>query len=150
MIVEYWLMKEILDASILVIDDSEFSRALLKTALGKIGFRNVRYIGSSIEGWELIANNHVEGNPYDLVITDLNMPDLDGIDLIQKVKEDPISENQKIIVVSGDADLGIKMVCKALGVLAYFTKPIKTESLKEILFAIFEGKEEIPEVEDLI
>ena len=143
-------MKEILDSRILVIDDSEFSRALLKTALGKIGFHNVHYTESSIEGWELIANSHVEGNPFDLVITDLNMPELDGVHLIQKIKEDPVSRNQKVIVVSADADMGIKMVCKALGVLAYFTKPIKPRSLEEGLFAIFEGKEEIPEVEDLI
>ena len=61
-----------------------------------------------------------------------------------------MSENQKIVVMSADADMGIKMVCKAMGVLAYFTKPIKPENLKEILFAIFEGKEEIPDVEDLI
>ncbi len=143
-------MSDILNSSIILVDDSSFARAMMSSILTEIGFKNITCPETPIEAWELIAQSHLDGNPYDLLITDLNMPGFDGIDLINRIKEDPMSENQKIVVMSADADMGIKMVCKAMGVLAYFTKPIKSESLKEILFAIFEGKEEIPDVEDLI
>ena len=59
-----------------------------------------------------------------------------------------MSANQKIVVISADADAGVKSICKSLGVLAYFTKPPKPENFKEVILAILEGKETLPPVED--
>ena len=73
------------------------------------------------------------------------MPDLDGIDLISKIKEDPMSEKLKVIVITADADRSVKSICEALGVLAFFTKPFREDSFSEIVLAALEDKP-IPEV----
>ena len=135
----------VLEKRILIAEDSDFSRAVVTSRLKKIGFEDITAPESSAEVWEEIANSTLNDTPYDLLITDLNMPDMDGIDLISRIKEDPMSESLKIIVISADADKSIISICKSLGVLAYFTKPFREDSFKEIIFAIFEDKP-IPEV----
>lgn len=143
-------MSEALKSKIMLVEDSEFSRATLKTMLKRFGFENITSPETSIEAWETIAQAQLDDEPFDLVITDLNMPGFDGVDLISRIKEDPMSADQKIIVISADADKGIKSICKSLGVLAYFTKPPKPENLNEVLVAILEGNENIPEVIDAL
>ena len=143
-------MKDPLKSKIMLVEDSDFSRAMLMTLLKKMGLENIECPETSIEAWEIIAQAQLDDEPFDLIITDLNMPGFDGVDLISRIKEDPLSANQKIVVISADADPGVKSICKALGVLAYFTKPPKPENFQEVLLAILEGKENIPEVDDLI
>ena len=87
-----------LSQRIIVIEDSEFSRLLITSKLKKFGYTNIDQPPGAIEAWEMIADAFVSGTPYDLVITDLNMPGLDGIELIEKIKEDELSKNQKVIV----------------------------------------------------
>jgi two-component system chemotaxis response regulator CheY len=138
-------MSETLEKKIIIAEDSDFSRAVLLSRLRKIGFENLTAPESSVEVWEEIAQATLSDNPFDLLITDLNMPDLDGIDLISKIKDDPMSESLKIIVVSADADNSVISICKSLGVLAFFTKPFREDSFSEIVKAALEEKE-TPEV----
>ena len=56
---------------------------------------------------------------------------------------------KKIIVITADADPGIRLIWKKLGVLAYFTKPFMQSSFEDVVLAIL-NDDQIPEVEDLI
>jgi CheY-like chemotaxis protein len=132
-------MKDYFNKKIIVVEDSEFSRLILKSHLKKIGYLNVDLPGGSVEAWELIATAHLEGNPYDLVITDLNMPELDGIDLIEKIKEDPISCDQDIMVITADADPVIKSAVLKMGALKYLIKPVSRDQLNTCLEEIFDS-----------
>lgn len=143
-------MQDPLESKIMLVEDSDFSRAMIVTMLKKMGLQNITCPETSIEAWEMIAQAQLDDEPFDLIITDLNMPGFDGVDLIARIKEDPMSSKQKIIVVSADADAGVKSICKALGVIAYFTKPPNYESFEEVILAILSNSESIPEVRDLI
>lgn len=114
---------------IILIEDSTFTRAAICTKLNALGFENVDLPEDSAEGWAMITQSLVDGDPYDLVITDLNMPGLDGIDLIEKMKNDPESRDMKILVISADADQLIIDEVKELGVQDYLTKPVSTDDL---------------------
>jgi CheY-like chemotaxis protein len=122
---------------IIVVEDSEFSRLIIKSHLKKIGYTNVELPSGSVDAWELIATAHLEGNPFDLVITDLNMPELDGIDLIEKIKGDPISCEQNIIVITADADPVIESAVLNMGASYYLVKPVVRENLAKILEKVF-------------
>lgn len=122
-------MKEISDAKILLVEDSSFSRALILSALRELGFEHITYPDNAAEAWEQIVQSLLEENPFDLLITDLNMPEIDGMDLIARIKEDEFSRHQKIIVISADADPKIKERCLTLGAQAYLTKPFEPASL---------------------
>ena len=141
-------MAEVLNKKIMIVEDSEFSRALIMVKLKNYGFSNIDLPDSSVEAWEMIADAQLSDFPYDLIITDLNMPDLDGMDLISKIKEDPMSNSLKVIVISADADTTIIDVCKSMGALAYLTKPFVPEELTAVVEAALLDKE-IPEIKGM-
>ena len=132
----------------MIIDDNEFSRVLISVKLKKHGFHNLTIPDTSIDAWNDIANGHLSDKPFDLVITDLNMPGLDGMDLISKIKDDPLSEDLDIIVISADADQTIIKITKTLGACAYLVKPFITAELLAVVEAVLKG-EEIPAVKGM-
>ncbi|MBT4790994.1 MAG: response regulator [Halobacteriovoraceae bacterium] len=141
-------MSEVLNHKIIIVEDNEFSRILVVSKLKKHGFTNLSYPESSVEAWEQIAEAQLSDEPFDLVITDLNMPDLDGMDLISKIKEDPFSESIKVMVISADADQYIIDITKSLGAVAYMTKPVVEEELVAVVEAVLLGKK-IPKVKGM-
>lgn len=122
---------------VMVVEDSQIGRAIILKELEKLKIKNIIAPESSVEAWDEIAQTTVEGNLFDLIITDLNMPDLDGMDLILNLKSDKLSEKIEIIVVSAEADPKIMKRLKDFGVKAYFTKPVKIEDLKKAIEGIF-------------
>lgn len=125
------------DKKVMVVEDSKMGRVLILKELEKLDLKNITAPESSVEAWEEIAQTTVEGNSFDLIITDLNMPDLDGIDLILNLKSDKLSKKIEIIVISAEADPKIMQKLKDFGVKAYFTKPVRDEDLKKAIEGIF-------------
>lgn len=125
---------------IIVVEDSMFSRAIIVSRLKRLGFSNITSPESSIESWELIANSQLSDEPFDLVITDLNMPELDGMDLIDKIKSDSFSEMIPIIVISADADQLIKNIVLKMGASSYLTKPLDMGEFINALQDVFNEK----------
>ena len=109
--------------SILLVDDSRTVRQFLRLVLS-------RYLSCEISEVEngCQAINRLCENAYDLVITDINMPEMNGLSLIQKVRDD-LNLSVPIIIVTtlggeSDRDQGLK-----LGADAYVTKPIRPPDL---------------------
>jgi two-component system chemotaxis response regulator CheY len=130
-------MNEYENKKIIVVEDSAFARLMVCGKLKKLGYKNIAMPETSVEAWELIAQAQLSDFPYDLVITDLNMPDLDGMELIEKIKSDPLSESLKVLVISADADQIIINVTLGLGALGYLTKPVEKSDLEEMLLKAF-------------
>jgi putative two-component system response regulator len=126
-------MNEYENKKIIVVEDSAFARLMVCGKLKKLGYKNITMPDTSVEAWEQIADAQLSDYPFDLVITDLNMPDLDGMDLIEKIKSDPLSESLKIIVISADADEIIIKVTLSMGALGYLTKPVEEKDLKDMV-----------------
>lgn len=132
-------MQEFLDKKILIVDDVPMSIAFLMKELNKIGFTNVHQFTDSIEAWEAFAEAQLSDNPFDLVMTDLNMPGLDGMEFVAQIKNDEMSKDTKIIIVSADHDPLVIDEAMEIGVEEYITKPIIFEELKEKLEFVFKG-----------
>lgn len=141
-------MSELQNSKIMIIDDNEFSRVLISVKLKKHGYYNLSIPETSIDAWDEIAHVQITDEPFDLIITDLNMPGLDGMDLISKIKEDPFSRDLKIIVVSADADQTIIDITKTLGASAYIVKPFVTKEMLAVVEAVLKD-EEIPEIKGM-
>ncbi len=138
-------MGEVLNKKIIIAEDADYARLLELSKLKKHGFTSIATPASGAEAWQLIAESSLDDEPYDLLITDLNMPDIDGMDLISKIKDDPLSPDIKIIVVSADADKFIQEICRDLGVDAYIVKPFNEENFIDIVTAVLK-EEPIPEL----
>lgn len=132
-------MEEFLEKKILIVDDSSMSLALLKTALKKLGFNNIHSFLDSVEAWEAFAESQLSDNPFDLVMTDLNMPGLDGMDFASQIKGDDMSRETKIIIVSADADPLVIDEAMSHGVEEYIVKPLDLDVLKDKIEFVFKG-----------
>lgn len=118
--------------SILVVDDSiEIGRCLYKV-FSKAGYR-VTIANSGTEAVELIAEN-----PFDLIIADLKMPDMNGIELLKRTKK--INSQSKVIILTAYYDtLSREEVIKA-GAFDYLRKPIKRDELLSYAQKALENK----------
>lgn len=113
-------------AKILIIDDDEQIRAMLRQMLEREE-HEVKNASNGNEGIKLYRED-----PVDLVITDLIMPEKEGIETIMELKED--YPNVKILAISGGGFLGHKtylMNAKKLGALSTMSKPLNHKELLE-------------------
>jgi DNA-binding NtrC family response regulator len=108
-------------ASILVVEDDEAMRDLLSEELEDAGF-DVQAAGSAAAGLEV-----ARATPFDLVITDLRMPEMDGFDLIRGVMALPTPPHVVMITAFGSIETAIRAV--KLGAYDYITKPFEIEEL---------------------
>lgn len=103
---------------ILIVDDSETMRTQLKRDLETKGFKVVE--GSDgVHGLEVLAAHP----DVKLVICDVNMPRMDGLDMAKKIHELPVHKALPILVMTTEASPDLKAKGKAAGVLAWVTKP---------------------------
>ena len=113
------------ELSVLFVDDEKIVIDIMKEILPML-FKETYYATDGFEGLK-----EYKDNLPDLVITDLSMPKLDGLNMIKHIKT--INENVKIICISGHNEDKSIQECKKLG-CAYIVKPINSK----ILFKVFE------------
>lgn len=122
-------------ALILIVDDSKFSRGRVATALAPLGHRLVE-ANSGIQALERIG----EQLP-DLIITDLLMPDLDGLGLMSRLKEE--GRPVPIIVISADIQATSRAKAAELGARAFLNKPFGADELLTLVSGMLETAEEL-------
>ena len=112
----------------LVVDDSLAMRRSVMYALQRLG--NVVCIEAS-DGAEAIKK--LASGPFDLVLTDINMPVLDGLKLIGMIRADPATVTLPVIVITTEAGAEDRQRALSLGANAYLVKPVQAQ---EVLDAV--------------
>jgi two-component system, chemotaxis family, chemotaxis protein CheY len=110
-------------ATILVVDDYSTSQRLL----GFILRQNDHTVVTAIHG--LGALEQLAARPIDLVITDLSMPEMDGMTLLQELRANPQFQNLPVIMLTGSAYAHDDTRAKAAGATSFLTKPVESEEL---------------------
>mgnify|MGYP002621928065 FL=1 len=113
-------------ASILTVDDSASIRVTIKIALQGAGYT----VAEAENGADGIAKANA-GN-FDLIITDLNMPVMDGLTMIEELRKLPAHAGVPIIFLTTESDEGMKQRAKAAGATGWLTKPFNPEQLVRI------------------
>lgn len=111
---------------ILIIEDSRYTRDLIKRNLDKIGLEDIEEAGTGGEGIELFRRLGPE-----LCILDLKLPDKKGIDVLRQIKES--DENIPVIVLTAVGQERKRKKCLELGAEEYITKPFETEKLVQAI-----------------
>ncbi|WP_375456912.1 response regulator [uncultured Methylobacterium sp.] len=114
-------------AIVLAVDDSPSIRQMVKVVLGPAG-HTVIEAGDGAEG--LVK---AKANPVDIVITDLNMPVMDGLEMIRNLRGLPSLTGVPIVFLSTESDDGVKQKAKAAGATGWITKPFKPEQLLAVV-----------------
>lgn len=111
--------------SILIIDDEEFIRDNLNRILEKDGYRTF-LARKGLEGIEIAGREDI-----DLVLLDLNLPDINGIEVLKQIKQ--IDSSMLVIVITGYATVDSAVEALKLGAYDYIKKPFKADAIKLIV-----------------
>jgi DNA-binding NtrC family response regulator len=106
---------------LVVIDDEKTKRITMTDALRNEGY-NVESFASSILALKYIEDNHV-----DMVITDIRMPEVDGFEVLEKVKE--LKNNTAVIMITAFGTIESAVEAMKKGAFDYITKPFSSEEL---------------------
>ncbi len=105
---------------ILIVEDSPLIRKMIQDVLAKGGFHNVEAVSHGRAAWDRLCD---EGETFDLVITDIEMPKMDGLALTKNIKEDERLRNIPVIVFSSIMADDIKRKAQSVGADGQITKP---------------------------
>lgn len=121
---------------ILIVEDSAVMRDYVSSSL-KISFSYIESIEVS-SGFD--ALKALPYHKFDAIITDINMPDINGLELISFIKKHPQYKDIPIIIISTEKSNEDKQKGLALGVFAYISKPFTPEQLSDTLRKAIESK----------
>ena len=116
-------------ATILTVDDSPSIRQMIKVVLAPAGHTVVE-AGDGVEG---LAKAKAKAEPVNLVITDLNMPVMNGIEMIRQLRQVPSCTGVPILFLSTESDEGMKQQARSAGATGWITKPFKPEQLLAVV-----------------
>ena len=112
------------NTKILFVDDSSTIREMVESSLMEIGYMNIQSAEDGVEALELSAEEE-----YDFIITDINMPNMDGITLIQKLRDKLDYMSTPIMVLTTEYSQEMKNKGKQAGATSWIVKPFNTELL---------------------
>lgn len=116
-----------MSARILTVDDSASIRLTTNVALSGAGYS----ITEAVNGAEGLAKAQAE--TFDLIVTDLNMPVMDGLTMIEELRKIPSQTGIPIIFLTTESDAALKTRAKAAGATGWLTKPFDPENLVKIV-----------------
>ena len=116
------------DTRVLAVDDNATNRLILEEMLANWGMRPTAVAGAR-DALRLLRQAHEAGDAFRLVVTDANMPELDGFYLAEQIRQEGLFGNTVIMMLTSGNQSGDVSRCEQLGVTAYLLKPIKQSEL---------------------
>ncbi len=114
--------------AILIVEDSATTRSLIRAVIEEVGDFNIVEAPTGFDALKLLP-----AQEFDLVLTDINMPDINGLELINFIKNNPRYGHIPLIIVTTERSEEDKKRGMALGAAAYVTKPFKAPELQDIV-----------------
>lgn len=114
---------------LLVVDDSSTMRRIIKNTLQRLGYEDILEAENGIEAWQLLDTTE----DIKILITDWNMPEMNGLDLVKKVRADSRYGEIPIIMVTTEGGKAEVITALKAGVNNYIVKPFTPQVLKEKL-----------------
>ena len=117
----------------LVVDDFSTMRRIVRNLLKELGFANV---DEAEDG--AVALQKLKSSPYDFVVTDWNMPNMDGLTLLQSIRRTPELKHLPVLMITAEAKKENIIAAAQAGTSGYVVKPFTAATLAEKLEKIFE------------
>ena len=116
----------------LIVDDQQTIRSLVRTGLQQLGFKTIHEAPDGEEGLRALLSR-----PVQLVISDYNMPKLDGLGLLRAVRAHEPTRKAAFIMLTGRADRELVQRAHQYGVNNYLVKPFTVATLREKIEEVF-------------
>jgi CheY-like chemotaxis protein len=119
-------------ARVLVVDDNQTNRRILDRLLTRWGMRVV-CVESGLNALAELNSARASGNPYRLILTDMHMPNMDGLSLVEQIRDTPDLAAATIMMLSSTGRSGDMARCQKLGLSAFLTKPVRQNELRDAI-----------------
>lgn len=117
----------------LVVDDFSTMRRIVRNLLKELGFTNVEEAEDGA-----VALQKIKAGSFDFVVTDWNMPNMDGLTLLQSLRADPAYKNLPVMMITAEAKKENIIAAAQAGASGYIVKPFTAATLSEKMEKIFE------------
>lgn len=119
--------------NILVVDDSETMRAVIKKTVLMSGVQIGEFCeaGNGMEALQVLEEMWI-----DVVLSDINMPEMGGVDFLREVKKNEVLQNIPVIFISTESSQARMDEVATLGAAAYVKKPFMPEKIREVLLDV--------------
>ncbi|RYD42662.1 MAG: response regulator, partial [Verrucomicrobiaceae bacterium] len=129
------------DVPILIVDDNATNLGILQLQLANLRLRSSTAT-NGVEALELLRRNAAEGNPFGLVILEMQIPGTNGVELAREIKQDPVLSSTHLIMLSSLGDHVSSEMLREVGIGEYVVKPVKMARLESALSSLL--GEEVP------
>jgi two-component system chemotaxis response regulator CheY len=128
-----------MDLNVLIVDDSAAIRKILVRVLAQTNLP-IKEVHEASDGSE--ALKILEGNEVSLVLSDINMPNIDGIELLTRIKATAKWKDLSVVMITTEGSQAKVLEAVQLGAKGYVRKPFTAEQIKEKVLACLKGGEE--------
>jgi two-component system, sensor histidine kinase and response regulator len=129
---------------VLVVDDNATNRRILEDSLTRW-----EMVPTVVEGaaaaMQALREAHASGTQLPVVLSDAHMPDVDGFKLIEMIRQDPLLNSVRIVMLTSGGERGDVARCQKLGVAAYLSKPFDRLELRDVLLHVLASDPAQPE-----
>lgn len=121
----------------IVIDDFATMRKIVKKILTELGYSNIDEAEDGSKAFPLIQNALKTGQPYTCIISDWNMPNMTGLELLKACKADNDLKSIPFVLVTAEGEQKQIIEAAKAGVSDYVVKPFNAQTLKEKLLRVY-------------
>lgn len=118
---------------ILIVEDSKITRDFLIDLLKNLGFEDMTFADNGINAIKKLEQMTAEGRTAELILSDINMPEMNGLEFVKNVKKNPHWEDIPIIMSTAEGELSTVLEAVSLGINEYIVKPVTIDVVKEKL-----------------
>jgi CheY-like chemotaxis protein len=121
--------------TVLIADDSKTSQMLVKTTLSRLPEVEILTADNGLEALDVLGKNSV-----DLLVTDINMPEMDGIELVRAVRKAHDAKNLPIVIITAKGEESARAEGLKLGANACILKPLSGRELTDLATRLLSGE----------
>ena len=126
---------------VLIVDDNRTNRRILEGLVRRWGM-NPTVAASGEKALIELSAARKAGEPYNLILTDMHMPKMDGFDLVQEIKQQPSLSTSTIMMLTSGGQRGDAARCGELGISAYLVKPVRQTELRDAISRVLASREQ--------
>ena len=126
------------DAKILIVDDSSFSRNIVKNGLKELKYWKLYEAENAVNAQVTLAQEFKAGDPVQLMICDIHMPEMTGIELLKWVRARDVFKSLPVIIITSSQEKAEVLEAAKLGVSHFMIKPFDALTLKDRLTAAWD------------
>lgn len=123
---------------ILVVDDAVSIRKMVKASLSELGFADFTEAEDGAIAWKLLQQSKTDSNPFQLIVCDWNMPQMEGIQLLELVRGDAQYKSIPFILATAEGAKWQVLQAIKLGCSSYIMKPFSPSLIKEKVTKVLE------------